>query len=53
MKFGSRMDIFLPLDATVQTKVGDKVVAGVTILAVLPDVRADGRGEQARAALVP
>jgi phosphatidylserine decarboxylase len=37
MKFGSRMDIFLPGDATVHTKVGEKVVAGVTVLATMPE----------------
>ena len=36
MKFGSRMDIFLPPDAAVRVKVGDKVTAGVTVLAELP-----------------
>jgi phosphatidylserine decarboxylase len=35
MKFGSRMDVFLPGDATLSTRVGDKVVGGVTILATL------------------
>ena len=35
MKFGSRMDIFLPRTATIQTKVGDKVVGGVTVIASL------------------
>jgi phosphatidylserine decarboxylase len=53
MKFGSRMDIFLPHDATVQTTVGDKVTGGVTILAVLPDARSDTRDQQARIAMVP
>ena len=52
MKFGSRMDIFLPLEATVQTKVGDKVVGGVTVLAVMPDARTDRRDQQAHVALV-
>jgi len=33
MKFGSRMDLFLPLDALIKVKVGDKVVAAVTVLA--------------------
>ena len=33
MKFGSRMDLFLPLDAVIKVKVGDKVVAAVTVLA--------------------
>ena len=35
MKFGSRMDVFLPRDATILSKVGDKVVAGVTVMASL------------------
>jgi len=52
MKFGSRMDIFLPLDATVQTKVGDTVVGGVTVLAVMPDARGERREQQAQMALV-
>jgi phosphatidylserine decarboxylase len=39
MKFGSRMDVFLPLDASVHTTVGAKVVGGTTVLAMLPDVR--------------
>jgi len=33
MKFGSRMDIFLPLNTDIFCKVGDKIVAGETILA--------------------
>ena len=36
MKFGSRMDIFLPKDSAISTKVGDKVVAGITRIATLP-----------------
>jgi phosphatidylserine decarboxylase len=36
MKFGSRMDLFLPPAAAVRVKVGDKVVAAVTVLAELP-----------------
>ena len=35
MKFGSRMDLFLPLSATIRVKVGDKVVAGETTIATL------------------
>jgi len=35
MKFGSRIDLFLPLTATIQVKVGDKVVGGETTLATL------------------
>jgi phosphatidylserine decarboxylase len=39
MKFGSRMDVFLPVDATLSVRVGDRVVGGVTILATLTPVR--------------
>jgi phosphatidylserine decarboxylase len=35
MKFGSRMDVFLPLSARVRISVGDRVVAGETLIAVL------------------
>lgn len=35
MKFGSRMDVFLPLDAVLHARVGDTVVGGVTIIATL------------------
>lgn len=50
MKFGSRMDIFVPPDAVVHAKVGDKVVAAVTVLARLRTsaaplaARGDGHG---------
>jgi len=37
MKFGSRMDIFVPMGSTIETTVGDKVVGGVTVIATLPD----------------
>ena len=33
IRFGSRVDIYLPLDSTVQCSVGDKVVAGESVLA--------------------
>jgi phosphatidylserine decarboxylase len=33
MKFGSRMDVFLPPDSTIRVAVGDTVVAGETVLA--------------------
>jgi phosphatidylserine decarboxylase len=39
MRFGSRMDVFLPPDATLQVAVGDRVVGGETVLAT---VRCDG-----------
>jgi len=35
MKFGSRMDIFLPPDATPQVRVGQMVRGGETVIAVL------------------
>jgi phosphatidylserine decarboxylase len=43
MKFGSRMDVFVPLDATLQVRVGQTVVGGVTVIATLtsPGPRVD------------
>ena len=43
MKFGSRMDVFVPLDATLQVHVGQTVVGGVTVIATLtsPGPRVD------------
>ena len=43
MKFGSRMDVFVPLDATLQVRVGQTVVGGVTVIAMLtsPGSRVD------------
>jgi phosphatidylserine decarboxylase len=35
MKFGSRMDVFLPMDAELRVSVGDRVVGGETVLALL------------------
>ena len=35
IRFGSRVDIYMPLDAVEKCKVGDKVVAGESILAAL------------------
>jgi phosphatidylserine decarboxylase len=35
MKFGSRMDVFLPTDAELRVSVGQRVVGGQTVLAVL------------------
>ena len=35
MKFGSRMDVFVPVDATLHVKVGELVVGGVTVIATL------------------
>jgi len=36
MKFGSRMDIFVPSGSTILTQVGAKVMGGVTVVAALP-----------------
>ena len=36
IRYGSRMDVFLPMDASVQVKVGDTVRAGSSVLAVFP-----------------
>ncbi len=35
MKFGSRMDVFIPASAALAVKVNDKVVGGVTVIARL------------------
>ena len=37
MKFGSRMDVFLPLSATIAVTVGERVVGGVTVIARLTE----------------
>jgi phosphatidylserine decarboxylase len=36
IRFGSRVDVFLPVGTTVRAKVGELTTAGVTVLAVLP-----------------
>jgi phosphatidylserine decarboxylase len=36
IRFGSRVDVFLPVGTTVDVKLGDRVVAGTTVLAELP-----------------
>jgi len=35
IKFGSRLDVFLPLNSKINVKLGDKVVGGLTVLADL------------------
>jgi phosphatidylserine decarboxylase len=35
IRFGSRVDVYLPLNANVKVSIGDKVSATTTILAVL------------------
>ena len=37
IKFGSRIDLFVPLEADVKVKVGDTVRAIESVLAILPD----------------
>lgn len=44
MKFGSRMDVFLPARAEVLVRVGQHVVAGETVLARLPTPAPEGPG---------
>ncbi|HEY0666356.1 MAG TPA: phosphatidylserine decarboxylase [Gallionella sp.] len=36
IRFGSRVDVYLPLDASIKVGIGDKVSATTTILAMLP-----------------
>jgi phosphatidylserine decarboxylase len=36
IRFGSRVDVFVPVASTLRAKVGETTVAGVTILAELP-----------------
>jgi len=37
IRFGSRMDVYLPLDADIRVELGQKVLAGETILADVPN----------------
>ena len=36
IKFGSRVDVLLPLNATINVKLNQNVLGGITVLAVLP-----------------
>jgi phosphatidylserine decarboxylase len=36
IRFGSRVDVFIPVDSKILGKLGDVTTAGVTILAELP-----------------
>ena len=40
IRFGSRMDLFLPKGTSLRVTVGDCVKGGASLLAVLPDRRA-------------
>lgn len=47
IKFGSRVDIFLPLGTEILTKIGDKTVGGMTIVARLhPELSENIENEQ-------
>lgn len=37
IRFGSRTEVYLPMDATVTVKIGDRVVGGATVIARLRD----------------
>ena len=37
IRFGSRVDVFVPLGSTVRVKVGDTTIAGSTVVAELPE----------------
>ena len=43
MKFGSRMDVFLPMDAELRVAVGQRVVGGETVIATLGPSHEQGR----------
>jgi len=48
MKFGSRMDVFVPVESVLRTNVGAKVIGGVTVLGMLPErTTAVGQADQA------
>ena len=46
MKFGSRMDVFLPVDSDLQTSTGETVRGGETIIARLSPVTQTGRAAE-------
>jgi phosphatidylserine decarboxylase len=37
IRFGSRVDVFLPVNATVRVKIGDLTVAGTSVIAEMPN----------------
>ena len=36
IKFGSRVDLYLPLNTEILVKIGDKTIGGITKIAQLP-----------------
>jgi phosphatidylserine decarboxylase len=53
IKFGSRVDVFLPLGSTVLVNIGDVVKGGRTILAELPSALTDVTKEEPATEAVP
>ena len=45
IRFGSRVDVYLPLDAMPKVAIGDKVSASSTILAILASANAQAAPE--------
>ena len=52
MKFGSRMDVFLPLSAEMRVSKGDAVIGGVTVIAVLKTLASEGSAPNPRPGIV-
>jgi phosphatidylserine decarboxylase len=36
IRFGSRLDVYLPMGSEVRVKLGERTVAGETVLGILP-----------------
>lgn len=51
VKFGSRMDVLVPPDSEIVVKVGDRTVAGETVLGRLPAATGTEPNDQAQAAV--
>ena len=46
MKFGSRMDVFLPTDAVLRVRMHERVRGGETVIAELPSPTESAQGEK-------